>query len=67
MTEEGTEGATRAQPTSEERLRALTGDRQPKMKGRAKPTFGDPQRRPGDVVDAVRERTHKDQGRDTPL
>jgi hypothetical protein len=52
--------------TSEQRLRALTGDRKRKAKGKPKPAAGDAQHHPGDIVDAVRERS-KDQGRDTPL
>ena len=69
MTDELTEGAT-APLTSEERLRALTSDRKPKTKGKGKAKAGsvpvDAQHRPGDIVDAVRERS-KDAGRDTPL
>lgn len=65
MTDEHAEGATgKAQGTNEERLRALTGDRKPKTRGKGKFTQDDPQRRPGDVVDAVRERTNKDRGKD---
>jgi hypothetical protein len=66
MTDEHIEGATEAPLTSEERLRALTSDRKPKTKGKAKPAPVDAQHRPGDIVDAVRERS-KDAGRDTPL
>jgi hypothetical protein len=51
--------------TSEERLRALTSDRRRKVR-KGTPLPVDPQRRPGDTVDAVRERT-KDTGRDQPL
>ena len=67
MTDDHAEGAT-APLTSEERLRALTSDRKPKTKGKAKAGSGpvDAQHRPGDIVDAVRERS-KDAGRDTPL
>jgi hypothetical protein len=46
--------------TSEQRLRALAGDRKRKVRGKAKPVQDDAQRRPGDVVDAVRERTGRD-------
>jgi hypothetical protein len=67
MTDESTgDPAGGAQPTSEERLRALTGDRKPKSRGKGKPGPVDPQHHPGDVVDAVRERS-KDTGRDRPL
>ena len=67
MTDEPTEAAAApASPTSEERLRALTSDRKRKAKGKAKPVPGDAAHRPGDIVDAVRERS-KDPGRDTPL
>jgi len=54
-----------ARPTSEERLRALTSDRRRKVRKGA-PLPVDPQRRPGDTVDAVRERS-RDTGRDQPL
>jgi hypothetical protein len=67
MTDERPEAAaTPAPPTSEERLRALTSDRKRKAKGKAKPVSGDAAHRPGDIVDAVRERS-RDSGRDTPL
>jgi len=66
MTDEQPEGAPQAPQTSEERLRALTSDRKPKTKGKAQPAPVDAQHRPGDIVDAVRERS-KDSGRDTPL
>lgn len=66
MTDEHTEDATEAPLTSEQRLRALTGDRKPKTKGKPKPAVGDAQHHPGDIVDPVHERS-KDQGRDTPL
>jgi hypothetical protein len=67
MTDEPTEAAPApASPTSEERLRALTSDRKRKAQGKAKPVPGDAAHRPGDIVDAVRERS-KDPGRDTPL
>ena len=66
MTEQPTEepAPEPATLTSEQRLRALVGDHQPKRRGgtRASADAGDPARRPGDVVDAVRERTHKDLG-----
>jgi hypothetical protein len=67
MTDEHNEAAaTPASLTSEERLRALTNDRKRKSQGKAKPVAGDAAHRPGDIVDAVRERS-KDSGRDTPL
>lgn len=53
--------------TNEERLRALTSDRKPKSRGKGAPAPVDAQRRPGDVVDAVRERSNMDSGRDTPF
>jgi hypothetical protein len=62
-TEADAEGETPAELTSQERLRALTNDRKPK---RRPGTSNDPARRPGDLVDAVRERTVGDQGRITP-
>lgn len=52
--------------TSEERLRALTSDHHRKARGKIAPAPGDAQRRPGDTVDAVRERSNMDPGRDTP-
>ena len=52
--------------TNEERLRALTSDHNRKARGKVAPAPGDAQRRPGDVVDAVRERSNMDAGRDTP-
>ena len=52
--------------TSEERLRALTSDHHRKARGKTAPVPDDAQRRPGDVVDAVRERSNMDPGRDTP-
>ena len=65
MTDEHGKGAAdEAHPTNEERLRALTSDRKRKVRGTVGPGPGDPQRRPGDVVDAVRERTTKDPGKD---
>jgi hypothetical protein len=69
MTDEHTEDAgdaAGAPLTSEQRLRALTGDRKRKTGGKPKPAAGDAQHHPGDVVDAVRERS-KDAGRDQPL
>ena len=66
MTDEHTEAGAAPPPTSEERLRALTNDRKRKAKGKTKPVPGDAAHRPGDIVDAVRERS-KDAGRDTPL
>jgi hypothetical protein len=53
--------------TNEERLRALTSDRKPKSRGKGTPAPGDAQHHPGDVVDAVRERSNMDSGRDTPF
>ena len=77
MTDEHTEGdqhtestagkAHGAPLTNEERLRALTSDRKPKSRGKGLPVPGDAQHRPGDVVDAVRERSNMDSGRDTPF
>ena len=52
--------------TQEERLRALTSDHHRKTRGKAAAVPGDAQRRPGDTVDAVRERSNMDPGRDTP-
>ncbi|MCJ7711130.1 MAG: hypothetical protein MUQ32_09925 [Chloroflexi bacterium] len=59
--------AAEAPLTSEQRLRALTSDRKPKSRGKSAPVPVDAQRRPGDVVDAVRERSNMDPGRDTPF
>jgi hypothetical protein len=68
MTHEHSEtDAAEAPLTNEERLRALTGDRKRKARGKDGKRLVDAQRRPGDVVDAVRERTNMDTGRDTPL
>jgi hypothetical protein len=58
--------ATPTPPTNEERLRALTSDHHRKARGKTAPAPGDAQRRPGDTVDAVRERSNMDPGRDTP-
>ncbi len=67
MDDEHTEGAApKVPPTNEERLRALTSDRKRKVRGKAAPVPGDAQHRPGDIVDAVRERTNRDFGRDVP-
>lgn len=67
MNDEPTEpAAAKAPATNEERLRALTSDRKRKVRGRVAPVPGDAQRRPGDIVDAVRERTNRDLGRDVP-
>ena len=66
MTDQDTEAEAPVPITSEERLRALTSDRKRKAKGQAKSVPGDAAHRPGDLVDAVRERS-KDSGRDTPL
>lgn len=63
MTDKHTEGETPTPMTSQERMRALTNDRKPKRRPGAS---NDPNRRPGDLVDAVRERTVGDQGRITP-
>ena len=52
--------------TNEERLRALTSDHNRKTRGKTAPVPADAQRRPGDTVDAVRERSNMDPGRDTP-
>lgn len=59
--------AAEAPLTNEQRLRALTSDRKPKSRGKSAPVPVDAQRRPGDVVDAVRERSNMDPGRDTPF
>ena len=69
MNDEDTEGAAPEAPplTNEERLRALTSDRKRKVRGGAGRVPGDAGHRPGDVVDAVRERTNLDTGRDTPF
>lgn len=68
MTDEPTEDAEAKAPlTNEERLRALTGDRKRKARGKSAPRPGDGLRRPGDIVDAVRERSNMDTGRDTPF
>ena len=74
MTDEHPEGdehpkdkAGGAPLTNEERLRALTSDRKPKSRGKGAPVPGDAQHRPSDVVDAVRERSNMDSGRDTPF
>lgn len=67
MNDEPTERNEAKTPaTNEERLRALTGDRKRKARGKVAPAPGDAQRRPGDIVDAVRERTNRDLGRDVP-
>ncbi len=52
--------------TNEERLRALTSDHHRKTRGKTASGPVDAQRRPGDTVDAVRERSNMDPGRDTP-
>jgi len=51
--------------TQEERLRALTSDRKRKVRG--KTGTGPATTRPGDLVDAVRERSGMDRGKDQPL
>lgn len=53
-------------PTQEERLRALTSDRKRKARGGKTPA-GPATTRPGDLVDAVRERSGMDRGKDQPL
>ena len=58
--------AAKPPATTEERLRALTSDRKRKVRGSVASVPGDAQRRPGDIVDAVRERSNRDLGRDTP-
>ncbi len=70
-TPEGAEAPTRDEETpkpltNEERLRALTSDHNRKARGKTAPVPADVQRRPGDTVDAVRERSNMDPGRDTP-
>lgn len=68
MSDEPTEDAEATAPlTNEERLRALTSDRKRKARGKSAPRPGDGLRRPGDIVDAVRERSNMDTGRDTPF
>ena len=68
MSDEPTESAPEKAPlTNEERLRALTGDRKRKVRGRPAPSPADAGRSPGDIVDAVRERKNMDTGRDTPF
>ena len=67
MTDEQAEGGSGAQGTSEERLRALTSDRKPKSQGKSKANAGGAQTRSGDTVDAVRERSNRDAGKDQPL
>ena len=67
MADEQTQDGVAAQPTQEERLRALTSDRKRKTKGKAKPEAGPTTTRPGDLVDAVRERSSMDRGKDQPL
>ena len=64
---EGAPDAQPTQPTQEERLRALTSDRKPKVSGTARTTSGPATTRPGDLVDAVRERSSMDRGKDQPL
>ena len=54
-----------ARPTSEERLRAIASDRRRKARKGDLAAPVDPTRRPGDTVDAVRERS-RDTGRDQP-
>ena len=45
----------------------LTSDRKRKTKGKATPAAGPTTTRPGDLVDAVRERSSMDRGKDQPL
>lgn len=52
--------------TQEQRLRALTSDRKRKVRG-GKTGSGPATTRPGDLVDAVRERSGMDRGKDQPL
>jgi hypothetical protein len=67
MADEQTQDGPAVQPTQEERLRALTGDRKRKSRGEAKSSAGPATTRPGDLVDAVRERSSMDRGKDQPL
>jgi hypothetical protein len=68
MSDDDAEGSAPRPPlTNEERLRALTGDRKRKAPRGSGKGPGDLGHRPGDVVDAVRERTNLDTGRDTPF
>ena len=54
--------------TSEERLRALAGDRKRKAKPGTRPAATvDGSRQPGDLVDVVRERSGRDWGCDQPI
>ena len=66
---EQTQGDAGDQPqplTEEQRLRALTSDRKRKVRG-GKTATGPATTRPGDLVDAVRERSGMDRGKDQPL
>jgi hypothetical protein len=67
MADEQTQDGVAAQPTQEERLRALTNDRKRKVHGKANVPAGPATTRPGDLVDAVRERSSMDRGKDQPL
>jgi hypothetical protein len=54
--------------TSEERLRAIAGDRKRKAKpGQQAPATVDGSRQQGDLVDPVRDGSGRDRGRDKPL
>jgi hypothetical protein len=69
MADEQTRDDAGEQPaplTQEERLRALTSDRKRKVRG-GKTGSGPSTTRPGDLVDAVRERSGMDRGKDQPL
>ncbi len=67
MAEDHADGGPEPEVTNEARLRALTSDHQRKSGGKSRPAPGEAQHRPGDLVDAVRERTTRDTGRDQPL
>jgi len=63
---DGANTAAGVPSTNEERLRALTNDRKPKARRTAGSKPANAGRHPGDLVDAVRERSNRDMGRDTP-
>lgn len=67
MADEQTQDGPAVQPTQEERLRALTSDRKRKARPGAKAPTGPATTHPGDLVDAVRERSSMDRGKDQPL
>ena len=67
MADEQTQDGPTVQPTQEERLRALTSDRKRKARGASAPATGPVTTRPGDLVDAVRERSGMDRGKDQPV